>query len=150
MAPGVLRHLESRETSFAGISRAPYAKLAAAKADRGWHLDWYSSFGSDVNYDFHATLDPEVAPVVYNFQTPEEVAADPDPVTKSMEIPGLSCFLRDGQRIFHSYSTFARGTDQIGNAYTLLDLTAFGRSENWEEPKGRVAKSHGADPTFTD
>jgi predicted dithiol-disulfide oxidoreductase (DUF899 family) len=150
MAPGMLRHLESRDTSFAGISRAPYDKLAAAKADRGWPLHWYSSYGNDFNYDFHATLDPEVTPANYNYQTAEEAAADPDPVTKSMEIPGVSCFLRDGQRIFHTYSTFARGTDQIGNAYSLLDLTAFGRSENWEEPKGRVAKPHGADPTFTD
>jgi predicted dithiol-disulfide oxidoreductase (DUF899 family) len=62
----------------------------------------------------------------------------------------MSCFLRDGSRIFHTYSTYARGTDQIGNAYSILDLTAFGRSEEWEEPKGRVATPHGADPTFTD
>jgi predicted dithiol-disulfide oxidoreductase (DUF899 family) len=148
MAPGVLRHLESRDTSFAGISRAPYSKLAAAKADRGWQLDWYSAYASDFNYDFHATLDPTVVPAMYNYQSPEEAAADP--VTESMEVPGLSCFLRNGDRLFHTYSTYARGTDQIGNAYTLLDLTAFGRSEDWEEPKGRVAKPHGADPTFTD
>ncbi len=148
LAPGVLRHLESRDTTFAGVSRAPRAKLAAAKAARGWVLDWYSSFGSEFNYDFQATLDPAVAPAVYNYQSPEQAAADP--VTTSTEVPGLSCFLRDGERIFHTYSTFARGTDQVGNAYTLLDLTAFGRSEDWEEPKGRVAKPHGADPTFSD
>ncbi len=69
-------------------------------------------------------------------------------MTESTEVPGVSCFLRDGDRIFHTYSTYARGTDQVGNAYSLLDLTAFGRSEDWEEPKGRVAKPHGADPTF--
>jgi predicted dithiol-disulfide oxidoreductase (DUF899 family) len=144
MAPGMLRHLESRDTSFAGISRAPYAKLAAVKAERGWQLDWYSSYGSDFNYDFYATLDPAVTPPLYNFQPPAE------PVTESAEASGLSCFLRDGQRIYHTYSATARGTDQVGNAYTLLDLTAFGRSEDWEEPKGRVANLHGADPTFTD
>jgi predicted dithiol-disulfide oxidoreductase (DUF899 family) len=148
MAPGLLKHLGSRDTTFAGVSRAPYGKLAAAKAARGWEFDWYSSFGGDFNYDFNATLDPAVAPAIYNYQSPEEAAADP--VTESTEVPGLSCFLRDGDRTFHTYSTFARGTDQIGNAYTLLDLTAFGRSENWEEPKGRVAKPHGADPTFSD
>jgi predicted dithiol-disulfide oxidoreductase (DUF899 family) len=144
MAPGMLRHLESRDTSFAGISRAPFAKLAAVKAERGWQLDWYSSYGSDFNYDFYATLDPAVTPPLYNFQPPAE------PVTESAEASGLSCFLRDGQRIYHTYSTTARGTDQVGNAYSLLDLTAFGRSEDWEEPKGRVANLHGADPTFTD
>jgi len=144
MGPGVLRHLESRDTSFAGVSRAPYPKLAAARAGRGWPLDWYSSYGGDFNYDYYATLDPAVTPPFFNFQPPGE------PVTESMEVPGFSCFLRDDQRIFHTYSTTARGTEQIGNAYTLLDLTAFGRSENWEEPEGRVAKPHGADPTFSD
>jgi len=150
MPPGLFRHLESRDTTFAGVSRAPYAKLAAYKAARGWALGWYSSFGSDFNYDFGATLDPAVAPPLYNFQTEEEAAADSEPVTESMEAHGFSCFLRDGDRVFHTYSTYARGADQIGNAYSLLDLTAFGRSEKWEEPKGRAPRLHGADPTFTD
>ena len=146
-APGLIRHLRSRNTAFAGVSRAPFAKLAAVKQAHGWQLDWYSSFGSDFNYDLHATLDPSVAPEFYNYRTPAE--AGEDPVTEPTEVPGYSCFLRDGDRIFHTYSTYARGTDQLGNAYTLLDLTAFGRSEEWEEPKGRVADPHGADPTFT-
>lgn len=150
MAPAVLRHIESRDTTFAGVSRAPYAKLAAYKASRGWQFDWYSSFDSDFNYDFGATLDPAVAPALYNFQTPEQAAADPEPITESTEVPGVSCFLRDGDRVFHTYSTFARGTDQLGSAYSWLDLTAFGRSEEWEEPKGRAPRLHGADPTFTD
>ena len=148
LAPGMLRHLESRDTSFAGVSRAPFGKLAAAKAAKGWGFDWYSSYGSEFNYDFSATLDPARGPALYNFQTEAEAAKDP--VTESMEVPGVSCFVRDGDRIFHTYSTWARGTDQIGNAYSLLDLTAFGRSEEWEEPKGRAARLHGADPTFTD
>jgi predicted dithiol-disulfide oxidoreductase (DUF899 family) len=147
VAPGLLRHLGSRDTTFAGVSRAPYDKLAAAKAARGWELDWYSSYGSDFNYDFQVTLDPARPPVVYNYRALD--AAD-EPLTESTEVGGISCFLRDGDQIFHTYSTFARGTDHIGNAYTLLDLTARGRSEDWEEPKGRVAKPHGADPTFSD
>jgi predicted dithiol-disulfide oxidoreductase (DUF899 family) len=148
IGPGLFRHLRSRDTAFAGVSRAPLAKLAAYRTLRGWEFDWYSSYGSDFNYDFHATLDESVAPVVYNYRTLEE--AGEDPVTESTEVPGVSCFLRDGTRIFHTYSTYARGTDQIGNAYSLLDLTAFGRSEEWEEPKGRVTNPHGADPTFSD
>jgi predicted dithiol-disulfide oxidoreductase (DUF899 family) len=73
------------------------------------------------------------------------VADDP-----STEVPGLSCFLRDGDQVFHTYSTWARGTDTTGSAYSLLDLTAFGRQEDWEEPKGRAPRLHGPDPTFTD
>ena len=148
LAPALLRHLESRDTSFAGVSRAPYARLAGARVAHRWLFDWYSSDGSDFNYDYQATLDPAVAPALYNYQTEEEAAADP--VTESMEVPGFSCFLRDGDRIFHTYSTYARGSDQLGNAYSLLDLTAFGRSEDWEEPRGRAPRLHGADPTFTD
>jgi predicted dithiol-disulfide oxidoreductase (DUF899 family) len=68
----------------------------------------------------------------------------------STEVPGLSCFLRDGDQVFHTYSTWARGTDTTGSAYSLLDLTALGRQEDWEEPKDRAPRLHGADPTFTD
>ncbi len=148
ISPGLLRHLGSRDTAFAGISRAPFAKLETVKKARDWQFCWYSSSGSDFNYDFQVTLDESVTPQVYNYRTPAEEGDDP--VTESTEVGGMSCFLRDGSRIFHSYSTYARGTDQIGNAYSLLDLTAFGRSEDWEEPKGRAARLHGADPTFTD
>jgi predicted dithiol-disulfide oxidoreductase (DUF899 family) len=146
LAPGVLRHLESRDTSFAGISRAPYAKLAAYKDLRGWGFGWFSAYGSDFNYDFDATIDESVRPGMYNYQP--QAGRGEDAVEG--ETPGFSCFLRDGDRVFHTYSTWARGSDTIGSAYSLLDLTAFGRSEEWEEPKGRVAKPHGADPTFTD
>ena len=51
--------------------------------------------------------------------------------------------------MFHTYSAFARGTEYVGNAYTYLDMTALGRQEDWEEPKGRVAPVRGGDPTFT-
>jgi predicted dithiol-disulfide oxidoreductase (DUF899 family) len=146
VAPAMLRHLESRETSFAGVSRAPYPKLAAYQAARGWQFGWYSSNGSDFNYDFDATVDASVKPPVYNYRS--QAGRGEDAVEG--EVPGFSCFLRDGDRIFHTYSAWARGTDTVGSAYSLLDMTAFGRSEDWEEPKGRAAKLHGADPTFRD
>jgi predicted dithiol-disulfide oxidoreductase (DUF899 family) len=68
MGPGLLSHLRSRDTAFAGVSRAPFAKLAACQARQGWGFAWYSSFGSDFNYDYQATLDESVAPVVYNYR----------------------------------------------------------------------------------
>jgi predicted dithiol-disulfide oxidoreductase (DUF899 family) len=52
--------------------------------------------------------------------------------------------------VYHTYSTFARGTEYTGNAYTLLDMTALGRQEEWEEPKGRAVKARNADPSFRD
>ena len=72
-------------------------------------------------------------------------------VTESpMEQPGISCFLRDGDDIFHTYSTFGRGTEEFGGAYKVLDLTALGRQENWEQPGGRVAAPHPAMADFAE
>lgn len=142
LSPGLLRHLHSRDTTFVAVSRAPYARLAATKAAKGWDFPWYSSFGSRFNHDYQATLDSSVRPAFYNYRP---VDAD-----QPSEVPGVSCFLRAGDRVFHTYSTYARGTDVLGSAYSLLDLTALGRHEDWEEPKGRVAQPHGADPTFSD
>ena len=142
LSDGVLTHLGSRDTAFVLVSRAPLARLQAYAASRGWTVPWYSAAGSDFNYDFGVTVDAEHPE--YNYR-PEPGVAKGGPA----ELPGVSCFLRDGGDIFHTYSTYARGSDQLGSTYTLLDLTALGRQEDWEEPKGRAPR-HGADPTFTD
>ena len=55
---------------------------------------------------------------------------------RSCEMPGLTCFLRDGSEIFHTYSAYARGLDHLDYAYAFLDMTALGRQEDWEEPAG--------------
>jgi predicted dithiol-disulfide oxidoreductase (DUF899 family) len=146
VSEGLLRHVRSRDTAFVLVSRAPFGKISEVQAGRGWVVPWYSSHGGDFNYDFHATLDAARPQLQYNFRPEPDLVAD----EPSTEVPGFSCFLRDGDEVFHTYSAYARGTEYIGNAYTLLDLTAFGRSEDWEEPKGRAPRLHGADPTFTD
>jgi predicted dithiol-disulfide oxidoreductase (DUF899 family) len=64
------------------------------------------------------------------------------------ENPGFSFFLRDGDAIFHTNSTFARGTEECSDSYGILDHTALGRQEDWEEPKGRADQPHGATPDF--
>jgi len=145
LSQGVLDHLGTRETSFVLASRAPYDRIAVMAEERGWSAPWYSTYGSDFNYDFHVTLDASRGQVDYNYRPePQLLGAE-----RSTEMPGYSCFLRDGGEIFHTYSAYGRGTEYIGNAYTLLDLTALGRQEDWEEPKGRVAPIRGGDPTFT-
>jgi len=145
LSDGLLEHLAARETSYVLVSRAPYEKLAAARERKGWTVPWYSSYGSDFNYDFDVTMDPAVKPPVYNYRPlPWEVEPG-----VGQEQPGLSCFLRDGDKIFHTYSTYARGTDQLGGGYTFLDLTALGRQEEWEEPKGRVEFANSNIPDFS-
>jgi predicted dithiol-disulfide oxidoreductase (DUF899 family) len=145
LSQGVLDHLATRETTFVLAARAPYDKIAAKAKERGWSFPWYSSFGSDFNYDYGVTLDAGRGLVGYNYRPVPEALGD----EQTTELPGFSCFLREGDEVFHTYSTYGRGTDLIGNAYTLLDLTALGRQEDWEEPKDRVAAVRGGDPTFT-
>ncbi len=150
ISAGLLEHLHARDTTLVVVSRAPLAKIARYQAKRGWTFPWYSSFGSDFNYDFNVTIDPSVAPVMFNFRTLDELEA----VglgwlgEGSSEQPGYSMFLRDDNRVFHTYSMYARGTEVLGGSYAFLDTTALGRQEEWEEPKGRVEHVRPAVPNF--
>jgi predicted dithiol-disulfide oxidoreductase (DUF899 family) len=138
---GNLRQLHARNTTLVAVSRAPYEKLAAFRERMGWEFPWYSSHGGDFNYDFHATLDDQVAPVLLHFRDEEELAEAGTPWTEDMrgtEMPGISAFLRVGEEVFHTYSTFGRGIEEFHYGIPYLDLTALGRQEAWEEPKGRA------------
>jgi predicted dithiol-disulfide oxidoreductase (DUF899 family) len=132
-ALGDLSMLQERDTTFVMISRAPFAKLAAYKQERGWKVDWLSSFGSDFNYDFHATLDEAVRPVQYNYRSKAEMQAANVPNASSGEEHGLSVFFRLGADVFHTYSTYARGTESLTDSYALLDVTPYGRQESFED-----------------
>jgi predicted dithiol-disulfide oxidoreductase (DUF899 family) len=153
IADGLLEHLHTRDTTFAYVSRAPVAKIEDYKRRMGWTFPWYSSNGSDFNYDFHVTLDDSVAPIEYNFRSSAEYKKRGEPFEvegyQSLERPGRSSFLRDGERVFHTYSVFARGLETMGGSYYLLDETALGRQEEWEEPKGRAVDARGAVPDFS-
>ncbi|WP_196456839.1 DUF899 domain-containing protein [Streptomyces spinoverrucosus] len=138
--PARLRQLHVRNTSLAAVSRAPYPKIAAFRDRMGWTFPWYSAAGSDFNYDFHATIDERVAPVLLNFRTQAELAEAGQPWNASSrgDWPGISAFLRVGDEVFHTYSAFGRGLEEFHNCDNYLDLTALGRQEAWEEPKGRA------------
>jgi predicted dithiol-disulfide oxidoreductase (DUF899 family) len=155
MSEGLLAHLRLRDTTFAAVSRAPLAKIENYKARKGWTFPWYSSHGSDFNYDFHATIDESVAPLEVNYRGRAELEATGNEAfgwilssEQPFEMPGISCFLRDGDAVFHTYSTFARGAEALGGGYAFLDLTALGRQEEWEKPQGRAASPRAAMPDF--
>jgi predicted dithiol-disulfide oxidoreductase (DUF899 family) len=132
---GHLSHLHARDTTLAVVSRGPLAASEAFKRRMGWTVPWYSSLGSDFNYDFHVTLDEDVAPVSYNYR--DLASLGTDWMGWSGEQPGVSAFLRQGSRVFHTYSSYARGGDLLLGTYNWLDLTARGRQEDWEVPTGR-------------
>jgi predicted dithiol-disulfide oxidoreductase (DUF899 family) len=148
---GLLNHLHARDTSFVVVSRAPLNKIERYKEAKGWIFPWYSSLASDFNYDFNVTIDASVAPVMWNYRTLDELEkVDMGWLGEgSSEQPGYSMFLRDGDVIFHTYSVYARGTEMLGGSYYFLDLTALGRQEEWEEPKGRSAKARSNIPDFS-
>jgi predicted dithiol-disulfide oxidoreductase (DUF899 family) len=149
---GLFEHLHVRDTTLVTVSRASFDKIESFKARKGWTFPWYSAYGSDFNYDFHVTLDEAVAPIEYNYRTPTEHAQAGTAYyvegDQPIEAPGLSCFLRDGDTIYHTYSVYARGGETTGGSYYYLDLTALGRQEEWEEPKGRAVNARSASPDF--
>jgi predicted dithiol-disulfide oxidoreductase (DUF899 family) len=102
---GELAHLWARDTSFVMVSRAPLADFQPFKARMGWKLPWYSSFGTDFNYDFEVS-------------------------TETGESPGVSAFFRVGDEVFFTYSIFDRGGDIFKNFYNYLDITHLGRRED--------------------
>lgn len=134
-ALGDLSMLNSLDTTFVVISRAPLAKLEGYKAQKGWTVPWFSSFDSDFNYDFHVTLDEEVTSVEHNFLDKAELEkrSGDEPYFMKGEQHGLSVFFLLDEELFHTYSTYARGTESLTNAYTLLDMTPYGRQQEFED-----------------
>lgn len=123
--PKTQAHLNYRDTTLALVSRAPLTKIQAFKSRMGWDYPWYSSFETDFNKDFNVTLEENSR---YNFQDKKEVSKDANVPTEG-EAPGLSVFLKDGDTIYHTYSTYARGLDTFLVTHRLLDVTPLGRQD---------------------
>jgi predicted dithiol-disulfide oxidoreductase (DUF899 family) len=135
---GHLGHLHARDTTFAAVSLAPLEKLERYRRRMGWTFPWYSSYGSDFNYDFHVSYDPSIVPVEWNYKDfTQLVAENPAWAGYRGSETGVSAFLRRDERVFHTYSGFARAIDVLNSTYNYLDLTARGRQEDWEQPPGR-------------
>ena len=123
---GALPHLNNHDVTWTAVSRAPLNEIQAYKARMGWNFPWASSFGGDFNYDYHASFTKEQmaqGSVDYNFQqTPSSRAND--------ELPGLSAFYRNKNgEVFHTYSSYARGPEEIIGTLMILDRAPLGRNE---------------------
>jgi predicted dithiol-disulfide oxidoreductase (DUF899 family) len=109
---GHLSHLHARDVTLVLVSRAPLVNIQAYRKRMGWTVPWFSSAASDFNSDFGVT-------------------------NEAGEHHGLSVFLRDGDRVYRTYFTTARGVEPLGSTWTFLDLTPYGRQETWEDsPEG--------------
>jgi predicted dithiol-disulfide oxidoreductase (DUF899 family) len=120
---GIVPHLAARDASLVAVSRAPLAKLEAQARRFGWTFKWVSSLGNDFNFDYNVSFSPETlarGEARYNY-TAQKLS--------STEMPGISAFFRDGNHIYHSYSTYGRGLDMLNAAYHYLDIAPKGRDE---------------------
>lgn len=134
---GNIAHLHERDTTIAVVSRAPIEKIERFKRKMGWTFPWYSSYGSRFNFDFGVSFDETVDDPTYNYRSAPEWEARGMPAPHG-ELHGTSVFLRVDDRVFHTYSTYGRGTEQVGGTHYYLDMTPLGRQEDWEAPKGRA------------
>jgi predicted dithiol-disulfide oxidoreductase (DUF899 family) len=114
------QHFAARDTAFTLVSRAELPTLQAYKQRMGWTMPWVSSAGSDFNFDFGVSFRTDEDGRQYNYGSGQPGAGDR---------PGLSCFSREGDDVFHPYSTYSRGLDMLLSTYNYLDLTPLGRHE---------------------
>jgi predicted dithiol-disulfide oxidoreductase (DUF899 family) len=127
---GNLSHLHASDTTLALVSRAPIGSIERFRQRMGWNLPWYSSHGSDFNYDFHASFDEDITPVSYNYMSGAELERALPWIQSGGDGGGASVFLRDGTRVFHTYSAYTRGVEQLFGTYQWLDLTPLGRQRH--------------------
>lgn len=124
---GMLTHLNHHDVTFVAVSRAPIDKIAAYKKRMGWQFPWVSSFGTAFNHDYRVSFSQDElasGSVDYNYTaTPREDAHD--------ELPGMSAFYKDeAGNVFHTYSTYARGLEDMLGTLLLLDRAPLVRNEN--------------------
>jgi predicted dithiol-disulfide oxidoreductase (DUF899 family) len=121
---GIVVHLNHRDATMIAVSRAPYPKLAAYQKRMGWNFKWVSSSATDFNFDYRVSFtadELEKKEAVYNFTTLSPGVSERE---------GASVFYKDpAGRVFHTYSTYARGIDMLNTAYHYIDLAPKGRDE---------------------
>jgi predicted dithiol-disulfide oxidoreductase (DUF899 family) len=121
---GIAVHLNHRDVTFLAISRAPLANLQSYAKRLGWNFPWYSSGGTDFNFDYQVSFTPQQiagGDAVYNYAALQH---------KMSDLVGISVFAKNEKdEVFHTYSTYARGVDMLNGAYNYLDLVPKGRDE---------------------
>jgi len=121
---GVRAHLMQRDVTFTAISRASLDQIETFQKRMGWRFPWASSGNNTFNHDFQVSFTKEelASGKVYNYETMSFPAG---------EAPGFSTFAKDASgRVYHTYSTFGRGLDELLGVYYFLDRTAKGRNED--------------------
>jgi len=124
---GVIPHLNGRGVTLVAESIAPLGELEAYKKRMGWRFPWVSSLGSDFKYDFGGafTEEQQRRGADYNFEHADQVLPQRE---------GMSAFVLQDGVVHHTYSTYARGVEQLMGTYAYLDVAPLGRDEDPENP----------------
>ena len=140
-------HLSNHDVTLMAISRAPIDAIRAYKERMGWGFPWASSFDSDFNYDFNTSVTEEQqrsGTTDYNFTSRDvswlldategpvavqAAATGTDVPTYLREAPGMSAFALEDGVVYHTYSAYARGIDELWSMYQWLDRAPLGRNE---------------------
>jgi len=146
---GLLEHLQNHDVSYAVVARAPIEEIEIVRNRMGWKVPWVSSYRSDFNYDFNVSFTEEEMAAhwaFYNFRW-----SDPG----LQDLSGDSAFFKDEDgQIFHTYSTYGRGSEQFLGIYGMLDVMPKGRNEtgpthrlgDWARPKNMYGKGGNVEP----
>jgi predicted dithiol-disulfide oxidoreductase (DUF899 family) len=112
-----LSFLHSRDVTYATFCQGPWEEGARYRDFMGWEMPWYSA--------------------------PRE-SLETLLVGRRVGMMHIVCYLRRGSRVFETYWTTRRGVEVMGNSYSLLDLTVYGRQEAWEDsPAGWPQREKG-------
>jgi predicted dithiol-disulfide oxidoreductase (DUF899 family) len=103
-----LSPLHARDVTYATVCQGPYEESLRYRGFMGWEMPWYSAQDS---------LDTLL-------------------VGRKKGMMHLICYLRRGSDVFETYWTWMRGVEAMDNCYRLLDLTVYGRQEEWEDSPG--------------
>jgi predicted dithiol-disulfide oxidoreductase (DUF899 family) len=124
---GVIPHLNGHDVTLVSESIASLEALRPYKERMGWTFPWVSSFGSDFRYDFGAAFTEEQQRdgTEYNF-------AHVDHALPQRE--GMSSFVLEHGVVHHTYSTYARGVEQLIGTFGYLDVAPLGRNEDADNP----------------
>jgi predicted dithiol-disulfide oxidoreductase (DUF899 family) len=145
---GVVPHLNARDVTMLLVSQAPMTKLQPYRHRMGWGMPWVSASPSDFNYDLGFSQTEEASrEAVAKVELPAQeldgayppivarnaAASGTDIAGYLTESPGFSAFVREGDDVFHTYSTTWRGLEFVMTYYQILDHAPFGRGEGADD-----------------
>lgn len=111
--PANMDRLADEAVAFAMISQAPIEKLEAWRRERGWDHRWVSSFETTYHHDWGWTRTDENG--------------------QDFQLPGYSYYLLKDGTPYLTYATTARGTEATLPTAHIMDRTAYGRQQDWED-----------------